>query len=244
MQSMHKCSMTMHFPADTLGAMKEHWTIRYLEYVKQHSGRTLTAIAREAGISSTTLTRPVNDPEHPYEVKIQNIEKVSQVTGIPFQPFKDSDTSTPLEIPNGDPAPQGTHLIPIYNVEASAGNGAHIGDEYQVASLSFPEGYLQRITRAQPRNLAVISVKGDSMTPTLFDDDVVMIDTTKRDLSYDGLFVIRDNGDALLVKRIGRASRSGFVSMISDNKEQYPAVERALGDIEVVGKVIWKGGKV
>jgi phage repressor protein C with HTH and peptisase S24 domain len=103
---------------------------------------------------------------------------------------------------------------------------------------------LQRITRAQPRNLAVISVKGDSMMPTLCDDDIVMIDTTKRDLSYDGLFVIRDNGDALLVKRIGRASRSGFVSMISDNKEQYPAVERALGDIEVVGKVIWKGGKV
>lgn len=152
--------------------------------------------------------------------------------------------SKPTEIPNGDPAPQGAHLVPVYNVEASAGNGTHIGDEYQVASLSFPEGYLQRITRAQPRNLAVISVKGDSMMPTLCDDDIVMIDTTKRDLSYDGLFVIRDNGDALLVKRIGRASRSGFVSMISDNKEQYPAVERALGDIEVIGKVIWKGGKV
>jgi len=134
--------------------------------------------------------------------------------------------------------------VPIYNVEASAGNGAHIGDEYQVASLSFPEGYLQRITRAQPRNLAVISVKGDSMMPTLCDDDIVMIDTTKRDLSYDGLFVIRDNGDALLIKRIGRASRSHHITVISDNRDHYPPVERALGDIEVIGKVIWKGGKV
>lgn len=137
-----------------------------------------------------------------------------------------------------------TNVIPIFNVEASAGSGSFIDTEYQVASLAFPEGYLQRITRANPRDLAVISVKGDSMTPTLQDDDVVMLDLTKRDLSYDGLFVIRDNGDALLVKRIGRASRSGHVSLISDNRDHYPSVERALTDIDVLGKVLWKGGKV
>lgn len=140
-------------------------------------------------------------------------------------------------------APDAT-LIPVYNVEASAGGGAVVSTEYQVDSLSFPEGYLRRITQSNPRDLAVISVKGDSMTPTLDDDDVVMLDVSKRDLSYDGLFVIRDNGDALLVKRIGRATRSGFVSLISDNNKHYPTVERAWDDIEVIGKVIWKGGKV
>lgn len=150
----------------------------------------------------------------------------------------------PSEIPNGTPAPPGAQLVPIFNVEASAGAGLLVDEEYQVASLSFPEGYLGRITRANPRDLAVISVKGDSMIPTLHDDDVVMLDLTKRDLSYDGLFVIRDSGDALLVKRIGRAGRSGHISVISDNREHYPPVERALDDIDVVGKVLWKGGKV
>lgn len=150
----------------------------------------------------------------------------------------------PEKIAFNQDAPPDTDLVPIVNVEASAGDGAIVTDEYHVAQLSFPKGYLGRISRSKPQDLRVISVKGDSMVPTLYDDDVIILDLTKRDLSYDGLFVIRDNGDALLVKRIGRASRSGYVAIISDNRDHYPAVERSLDDIEVVGKVIWKGGKV
>jgi phage repressor protein C with HTH and peptisase S24 domain len=110
--------------------------------------------------------------------------------------------------------------------------------------LAFPPGYLAQLTRANPRDLSIIGVKGDSMLPTLADDDLVMIDRTKKDLSFDGLFVIRDGGDALLIKRIGRASRRGFVSIISDNRAVYPAVEKPLDEVEVIGRVIWKGGKV
>lgn len=81
------------------------------------------------------------------------------------------------------------------------------------------------------------------MAPTLSDDDIVMLDLSKRDLSFDGLFVIRDDGDGLLVKRIGRASRRGFVMMIPDNSA-YPSVERPTMDIEVLGRVIWVGRRV
>jgi len=82
------------------------------------------------------------------------------------------------------------------------------------------------------------------MNPTLNDDDVVMVDVSKGDLSFDGIFVIRDNGEALLVKRIGRASQAGWVTIISDNRKMYPSVERSLADIEVVGRVIWAAGKI
>ncbi|PTX02045.1 phage repressor protein C with HTH and peptisase S24 domain [Pararhodobacter aggregans] len=135
-------------------------------------------------------------------------------------------------------------LVNVYDVQASAGNGVVVHDEQAVAQLAFPPGYLARLTSANPRDLKIISVKGDSMLPTLADDDVVMLDISKRDLSYDGLFVIRDGGDALLVKRIGRASQRGFVTIISDNRNVYPSVEKSLQDIEVVGRVIWRGGKV
>lgn len=236
--------MTMHSPADTFIHMPQHWTIEYLKYVKAHAGKSLSAIAAEAKMSSTTLTRPTSDPDYPYEVKIKNIEKVRNVTGIDYEPFRDGAEPAPKHVQIGESPEDGASLVPVFNVEASAGGGAIVGEEYQVAILSFPEGYLQRVTRSNPRDLKVISVKGDSMTPTLEDDDVVMLDVSKRDLSYDGLFVIRDNGDALLVKRIGRASKSGFISIISDNAKHYPPVERAQDDIEVIGKVIWKGGKV
>lgn len=133
-------------------------------------------------------------------------------------------------------------LVPIYNVEASAGHGALVDGEMIVDQLSFPPGYLRRITSANARDLAIISVKGRSMEPTLADDDIVMVDMSKRDLSFDGLFVLRDGGASLLVKRIGRGRRRGSVVLISDNPTFHP-VERDVEDIEVVGKVVWKGVK-
>lgn len=133
-------------------------------------------------------------------------------------------------------------MVNIYNVEASAGYGALVGHEMVVDRLAFPPGYLSRITRSSPKNLAIIGVKGKSMEPTLSDDDIVMVDLSKTDLSYDGLFVVRDGGDSLLVKRISRGSKRGTVLLVSDNP-QYPNQERAYEDVEVVGKVIWKGVK-
>jgi phage repressor protein C with HTH and peptisase S24 domain len=134
-------------------------------------------------------------------------------------------------------------LVPVYDVQASAGFGTLVEGEDHVASLAFPPGYLRWLTRANPRDLKIITVKGDSMAPTINPDDLVMLDVSKRDLSYDGLFVLRDNGDGLLVKRIGRASRAGWVTMISDNR-LYSPVERPMAEINVIGKVIWCGGKV
>lgn len=142
------------------------------------------------------------------------------------------------------PAPQPSALVPVYNVQASAGHGALIDDESIITSLAFPPGYLQSLTNAPLRDLAIIGVKGDSMLPSLAAGDVVMLDRSKRDLSFDGLFVIRDNGDGLLIKRIGRAARKGFVMMLSDNRDLYPPIERAMADVEVVGKVVWTGRKV
>jgi phage repressor protein C with HTH and peptisase S24 domain len=129
-------------------------------------------------------------------------------------------------------------------VQASAGDGAVVLYEDAVGKLAFPPGYLSYLTTTSPKNLRIISVKGDSMFPTLNDDDIVMVDVSKRDLSYDGIFVIRDNGDALLVKRIGRASQTGRVTIISDNRSVYPSVERSLSEIEVIGRVIWAAGKI
>jgi phage repressor protein C with HTH and peptisase S24 domain len=133
-------------------------------------------------------------------------------------------------------------LVNVYNVEASAGHGALVDSEMIVDRLSFPPGYLRRITSAKPKDLAIIGVKGKSMEPTLSDDDVVMIDMSKRDLSFDGLFVLRDGGASLLVKRVGRGRRRGTVMLISDNPTFHP-VEREIEEIEVVGKVVWKGVK-
>ncbi len=137
-----------------------------------------------------------------------------------------------------------TKLVTVYDVAASAGGGAlAITEEMVGYKLAFPQDYLKNLTHSNLKNLAIISVKGDSMEPTLHDDDVVMLDFSKCDLNYDGLFVLRF-GETLHVKRVARSAKRDHIKIISDNRDIYPAEDIHLSDVDVVGKVIWKGGKV
>lgn len=143
-------------------------------------------------------------------------------------------------------ADQAAPMIPVYDVQASAGDGSFPeAHEDVVEVLSFPRNYLKRIAnRSSAKDLVIISAKGDSMLPTIASGDVVMVDVSKKDWGYDGLFVIRDGDGALLIKRLARSGRRGHVTIISDNSRLYPAIEAPAGEIEIVGKVLWMGVKV
>lgn len=146
------------------------------------------------------------------------------------------------EVPNGTSAPDGESLVPVYDVAASAGHGAIVDAEEHVSNLAFSSQYLREMTSAKGGQLAAIRVKGDSMTPTIQDDDMVVIDMTKKNLDFDGMFVLRV-GEALQIKRIGRGARRSSVMVIADNS-LYPPVDTERTEIDVVGKVIWYGRKV
>jgi phage repressor protein C with HTH and peptisase S24 domain len=88
--------------------------------------------------------------------------------------------------------------------------------------------------------LSVIEVEGDSMEPTLRDGDEILVDRAPRPLRS-GLHVIRLD-DVLLVKRL-EPGPSGTLQVISDNPA-YPRLERPRADIAILGRVVWKGGRV
>ena len=138
-------------------------------------------------------------------------------------------------------APAFSTLVPVYEVAASG--GAVVEAEEQSHSLAFPPAYLSKLTSSSPKNLSIISVKGDSMEKTLLDDDIVLLDRSKTHLGYDGLFVLRHN-DTLHVKRVALSPKPGHVTIISDNRDIYPAYEARIEDLEVIGKVLWYGRKV
>jgi phage repressor protein C with HTH and peptisase S24 domain len=133
-------------------------------------------------------------------------------------------------------------LVPVYNVEAGAGPGRIVDFEEHIANLAFSPRYLSEMTTARGRDLAAIRIRGDSMEPTLRDNDIVLIDRTRTSLDDDGLFVLRF-GEALHCKRVGRGRSRLTVQVISDNRI-YPPVEMDRSEIEVIGRVLWYGRKV
>jgi len=216
--------------------MSEDWKKRYIRHVVSETGTSLSAIAAKAGVSSTTLTRPMNNRDHKSSIKIETLDAIRRSTQIDYGPFMENAGNTPIA--NG---PEG-QLIPVYDVQASAGFGSLVDYEEQTHSLAFPPDYLKRLTAGSAKDLVIISTKGDSMEPTLLDDDIVLVDMSKTHMGYEGMFVLRHN-DTLLVKRAGMAAQDGFVNLISDNKA-YPPILAQLKDLTVVGKVLWYGRKV
>jgi phage repressor protein C with HTH and peptisase S24 domain len=131
-------------------------------------------------------------------------------------------------------------LIPGYNVQVAAGHGAIAGDESPTRELAFRRKWL-RFRGFHEQDLALVFAKGDSMEPTISDNETVMVDTSERKLRDGHIYVIR-NGDHLLVKRIQTLWNDG-VQLLSDNKE-YPPQEISSSDLdslEVIGKVVWVG---
>lgn len=202
-------------------------------------GWSVAKVAREAGVKYDVV-RDLKRRDGS-STSAENAERIASALGFPLGEIQEDLPS--FSAPTSHTSDTSTIPINGYDIEASAGPGALVhAEEYVSFTLAFPPEYLERLTRSHPKNLAIIGIKGDSMSPTLKDDDLVMLDSSKTNLSYDGMFVLRF-GEALHVKRIARSPSKGFITIISDN-QYHPPQEWPADDVEVVGKVIWTGGKV
>jgi phage repressor protein C with HTH and peptisase S24 domain len=81
------------------------------------------------------------------------------------------------------------------------------------------------------KSLKVIQVKGDSMSPTFKENDLIMVDIEDTDIT-NGIFIFRCN-DELYLKRLDK--RPDGVLVISDNKI-YPSYELPNGS-EIIARV-------
>ena len=77
-----------------------------------------------------------------------------------------------------------------------------------------------------------------SIEPLLNDGDEILVDLSPQPYR-DGIHVVR-MGDTLMVKRVASAGGGRF-SLLSQNLA-YPPVSMAAEDIEIIGRVVWKGG--
>lgn len=134
--------------------------------------------------------------------------------------------------------------IPRYDVKASGGTGHWIGDEATARfTMAFRRHWVENYLRADPKNLSVLRVTGDSMSPLFIEGDNILINHAQTDVR-DGIYVIRLDSQ-VLVKRLQRM-HSPHIRVISENPA-YPPYEVPLNDIhdqrgfDIVGRVVWYG---
>lgn len=129
-------------------------------------------------------------------------------------------------------------LVSLYNVEASAGHGAVVGEEQEISQLAFRKKWLKNKNLRQDK-LALIKTRGDSMEPTLSDGDLLLVDTSIEKIIDDAIYVIQTDHQ-LVVKRL-QQSFDGSLAVISDNpryNQQRLDPEQAIG-LKIAGRVCW-----
>lgn len=146
----------------------------------------------------------------------------------------------------GPPSAPQAGLLPIARlaVGASAGPGAFAGDERAQAHIGFDPGWLRRVARGSPDLLSVIRVQGDSMAPSLFDGDDILVDRGDGAAGVrDGIYVLRID-DALVVKRLAVNPAAKTLSVRSDNPAYPGWPDCDPGAIDIVGRVVWTGRRI
>lgn len=120
---------------------------------------------------------------------------------------------------------------------ASAGPG-RLAEEDRRGQAGVVDPLLLRKLGVRADAASLIRVRGDSMEPTLFEGDEILVDSDRRvPNARHSLFVIRYDG-ALMVKRL--MPLGSEIEVISDNAD-YRSWTAPVGEIDVVGRVVWLG---
>jgi len=117
-------------------------------------------------------------------------------------------------------------------------DGRH-ADPLKSEGWLFPGSFVREQLHSSPSRLLVIDTTGDSMAPTIVSGERVIVDTSHKTPTPDGLYAIRDTLNSIVIKRLQvvRSSRPPRVKIISDNAN-HPSEETSLGELEIVGKVL------
>ncbi|CEI84915.1 LexA family transcriptional regulator [Ehrlichia minasensis] len=124
------------------------------------------------------------------------------------------------------------NILPVYDLELENGKVSSSGDVNLYLSSNI------NLT-SNMKNLRVYYVKGDSMIPTLMNQDIVLVDIGDKIPHPAGLFVIVDTV-GVSIRRLEYLKENQKIKLhvVSDNKK-YSSYECHLEDMEILGRVIW-----
>ena len=208
----------------------------------------LTSLMYEKGISQAELARLIG-------IKQPSVFKI--LSGETRNPKNILEIATALNVDphwlktgEGDPDPSyrivevsepqnpNTVRIDILDVEASAGNGAYLSPTEQgLLSQEFDLTFFrQQFGRADANHLKLITVKGDSMAPTLESGDLLYVDISENYFAADGLYVFTFDGQTF-IKRLQKVGKEMLV--ISDNPTYKEWTFTQDDDVFIHGRVIF-----
>ena len=239
--------------------------------LSDEKGITLAALSKKAGKNHAYMQQFITrgTPKRlPEDVRT----KVAFLLGVPESALKpklvsgfDPDEREPIQA--DDPTSVGigvaTNDLGSLNLPAGtliehavyggAGNGGYAmevevgGQRGEVAAdtWTFPPTFLKNELHLSLSTSDIVRVRGDSMEPTLWDGDRVIVDRSDTDVRVDGIFAILDEG-SLIIKQVEIVRGTDPVEIICKSRNaSYSPFNLILdGNTRIIGRVVARIGRV
>lgn len=118
---------------------------------------------------------------------------------------------------------------PLVEAGVAAGAGRELWDEVTDAWVAVPNDL-------PARRYVAMRVSGDSMTPLLHSDDVVLIDLDNNDTTAGSIIVARNNDDGYVVKQV--TATDGFDIVLGSLNPAYAPMRITSSSGVVLGRVV------
>ena len=215
--------------ARRIGGTVKQQNIQQLEDGLVRQPRYLHKLIEVLGTSYDELmnkpVRPFNPPSIGQNDKILDIKPVILYDSLD-------------ELPRGDFV-----LVQKIDVSASAGEGFVNGDyPEEERPIAFRADWIKN-SKAKSTNLRIITVKGESMLPTLFDGDDTLVDLEQSEI-VNGLVYAFYHDGSIKIKRLYR--KGDRIVSHSDNDQdpryKYDQEYSSDDDLKVIGRIVNRSG--
>lgn len=208
------------------------------------------ALAARLGVTVRTVDNYANGTRRPGPAQILEIASVLGTTTDEL--LGASGTSASRREPRSvELLGEDYTTIALLNVLASAGPGTTVDVAEEVERIAFRRDWLARIDVA-PQNAALVTARGHSMEPLIWDGDLVMIDMSQTEPAQrpmgrpgrrgprDEIFVLDQAGETRL-KAVRRNAKDQII-LYSENANVFQPELYAgpdLAELRFIGKVVW-----
>lgn len=127
-------------------------------------------------------------------------------------------------------------LVPMAEAKLNAGGGHVVISERYAELYAFRKDWLRSVASSVSK-IVLMTVEGESMTPTISDGDTVMVDMGRTRIKSGGIFAIGIDA-TIIIKRLEYLV-NGKIRIISDNRQEYAPYDADTREIRIIGEVIW-----
>ena len=210
--------------------------------------------ASALGCHQNTLSRYENDIREP---KADVIQKICEVTRASEKwllrgegemwaepecvpPQRDDTRPTSCQVVYAAQDSEDLINVPLVAARLSASTGSNQVNSDVESYFAFSSAFLHR--KGNPQRMVVMRVEGDSMSPEIRDEDLVLIDQSQTDIRLGRIFAVGFE-DAIYLKRIDKLP--GKILLKSVNPAYAPVEISTEGQevdsFRVIGQVLWVG---